>query len=160
MLCWFLPYNNANLSCCCCFVQALIHVQLFATPWTAACQAALSVTNSQSLLKFMSIESVMPSNLCHPLLLLPSILPIIRVFSNESALCIWWPSIGAASSESVLSMSIQGWFPLELTGLIALLSKRLSRVSSSTTVQKHQFFGAQPSVWSNSHSHSWLLEKP
>ena len=75
-------------------VQLLSHVQLFATPWTAGCQASLSLTNSQSLLKLMSIESVMPSNhliLCHPLLLLPLIFPSIRVFSNESVLCIRWP---------------------------------------------------------------------
>ena len=75
-------------------VQSLSRVQLFATPWTAAHQASLSITNSQSLLKLMSIKSVMPSNhliLCHPLLLLPSIFPNIRVFSNESALCISWP---------------------------------------------------------------------
>ena len=75
-------------------VQSLSRVQLFVTPWTAACQASLSITNSQSLLELMSIESVMPSNhliLCRPLLLLPSILPSIRVFSNESVLCIRWP---------------------------------------------------------------------
>ena len=74
--------------------QLLSHVQLFATPWTAARQASLSITSSQSLLKLMSSELVMPSNhliLCHPLLLLPSILPSIRVFSNDSALCIRWP---------------------------------------------------------------------
>ena len=74
-------------------VQLLNHVRLFATPWTAACQASLSITSHQSLLKLMSIESVMPSNhliLCHPLLLLPSIFPSIRVLSNESALCIKW----------------------------------------------------------------------
>ena len=77
-------------------VQSLSHVQLFATPWTAACQASLSITNSRSLLKLMSIELVMPSNhLCH-LLLLPSIFPSIRFFSNESVLCIRWPkSIGS-----------------------------------------------------------------
>ena len=75
-------------------VQSLSCVRLFTTPWTSACQASLSITNSQSLLKFMSIESVMPSNhliLCCPLLLLPSIFPSIRVFSNESVLCIRWP---------------------------------------------------------------------
>ena len=75
-------------------VQSLSHVQLFATPWTAACQASLSITSSRSLLKLMSIESVMPSNhliLCRPLLLLPSIFPSIGAFSNESALCIRWP---------------------------------------------------------------------
>ena len=77
-------------------VQSLSHVQLFTTPWTAACQASLSITNSQSLLKLMCIKSVMPSNhliFCHPLLLPPSIFPIIRVFSNESALHIRWPKI-------------------------------------------------------------------
>ena len=75
-------------------VQSLSHVQLFAVPWTAACQASLSITNSRSLLKLMSIELVMPSNyltFCHPFLLLPSIFPSIRVFSNESALRIRWP---------------------------------------------------------------------
>ena len=75
-------------------VQSLSRVRLFATPWTAACQASLSITNSRSLPKLMSIEAVMPSChliLCHPLLLLPSIFPSIRVFSNESALCIRWP---------------------------------------------------------------------
>ena len=75
-------------------VQSLSCVQLFATPWTAACQASLSITNSRSLLKLVSIEMVMPFNhliLCHPLLLLPSIFPSIRVFSNDSVLCIRWP---------------------------------------------------------------------
>ena len=75
-------------------IQSLSHVQLFVTPWTAAHQASLSITNSWSILKLMSIESVMPSNhliLCHPLLLLPSIFPRIRIFSNESVLRIRWP---------------------------------------------------------------------
>ena len=138
-------------------VQLLSHVRLFVTPWTAARQASLSITNSQSLLKLMSIELVMPSNyliLCCPFLLLPSIFPSIRVFSIESGGQI----IGA--SASVLSMNIQDWFPLGLTGLISLLSKGLSRVFSSTTIQKHQFFGTQTSLWSNSHICTWLLEKP
>ena len=81
-------------------VQLLSHVWLFATPWSKACQASLSITNSRSLLKLMSIESVMPSNyliLCHPLLLPPSIFPSIRVFSNESILCIWWPNYWSSS---------------------------------------------------------------
>ena len=91
-------------------VQSFSPVQLFVTPWTAACQASLSITNSQSLFKLMSIESVMPSNhviLCHPLLLLPSISPSIRVFSNESVLCIWWPTYW------IFSFSIQRrqWHP-------------------------------------------------
>ena len=138
-------------------------VRLFVTPWSAACQASLSFTISWSLLKLMFIESVMLSNhlvLCHPLLLMPSIFPSIRVFSNELALCIRWPKIGASASTSVLPMNIQGWFPLGFTGWISLLSKGVSRVFSSTTVQKHQFFGTQPSLWSNSHICTWVLEKP
>ena len=103
-------------------VQSLSHVSLFATPWTAACQASLSFTISQSLLKLMCIESVMPSNhliLCHPLLLLPSIFPRIRVFSNESALCIRWPkywsfsfSISPSNEYSGLISSRIDWFDL------------------------------------------------
>ena len=94
-------------------VQLLSHVRLFETQWTAACQAFLSIANSQSLLKLMSTESVMPSNhlmLCHPLLLLPSIFPSIRVFSNESILHSRWAKYWA--SASVLPMNIQDWFPL------------------------------------------------
>ena len=135
---------------------------LFATPWTAAHQASLSCTISQSLLKLMSIESMMPSNhlifYC-PFLLLPSIFLSIRVFSNESTLLIGGQSIVASASASVLPRNIQGWFPLGLTGLIFLLSKGLSRVSFSTTVWKHQFFRALPSLWSNSHILTWRLEK-
>ena len=142
-------------------VQSLSHVWLFATPWTAAHQASLSITNSQSVLKLMSIELVMPYNhliFCHPLLLLPSIFPSIRVFSNESVLCIRWPKYWSFSaSASVLSMNIQDWFPLRLTGWISLQSKGLSRVFSNTTIQKHQFFSAQLSLQSNSHIHMWLL---
>ena len=118
----------------------------------AAPQASLSFTTSQSLLKIMSIESVMLSNhliVCHPLLLLPSIFLSIRVLSNQSAL----------HSASVLPMNIQGLFPLGLIGLVSLLSKGLSRVFASTTVWKHQFFSTQPSLWSNSHTHTRLLEK-
>ena len=117
---------------------SLNRVRLFATPWTAVHQASLSITNSWNLLKLMSIESVMPSNhliLCRPLLLLPSIFPSIRAFSNESVLCIRWPNVGALASASVLIMNIQDWFPLGWTGWISLQSKRLSRVSSNTTVQ-------------------------
>ena len=144
-------------------VQSFSHVWLFVTPWTAACQAFLSFTIFRSLLKFMSINLVMPSNHLipyHPLLLEPSIFPRIRVFSNELVLCIKWPKIEASVSASVFPVNIQGWFPLGLTGLISLPSKGLSRVFSSTTVQKHQFFSAQPSIWPNSHIHTWLLEKP
>ena len=116
-----------------CSVQLLSHVQLFAIPWTAASQVSLSITNSWSLLKLMSIESVMQSKhliLCCPLLLLPSIFPRIRVFSDESG----GQSIGASASVSVIPMNIQDWFPLGWTGLISFQSKGLSRVFSNTTV--------------------------
>ena len=129
-------------------VQLLSCVWLFATPWTAACQASLSVTNSQSLLKLMSIRSVMTSNhliFCRPLLL-PSIFPSIRVFSNESVLCTRWPNIGVSASASVLPMNIQDWFPLGWIGWISLQSKGLSRIFSNITVQNHQFFSAQLSL--------------
>ena len=125
-------------------------IQLFATPWTIACQASLSITNSQSLLKFISIKSVMPSNhliLCHPLLLPPSIFPSIRVFSSESLIHIRWPKYWVSVSASVLPMNIQDWFPLGLTGWISLQSQGLSRIFSSTTVLKHQFFGSQLSLF-------------
>ena len=144
-------------------VRSFICVWLFVTPWTAAHQTSLSITNSRSLLKLMSIESVMLSNhliLYRPPLLLPSIFPSIRVFSNESILHIRWPKTGASASASVLSKNIKDWFPLRLTGWISLQSKGFSRVFSNITVQKHQFFGAQLSLWSNSHIHTWLLKNP
>ena len=96
------------------------------------------------------------SSLYSPLLLLFSIFPSIRVFSNESVLRIRWPKYWSFGLTSVLPMNIQDW----LTGLISLQSKRLSGVLSNTTVQMHQFFNAQLSLWSNSHIHKWLLEKP
>ena len=128
-------------------VQLLSHVWLFETPWTAALQASLSITNSRSLLRLMSVESVMPSNhliFCHPLLLLPSIYRSIRVFFQFFA--SGGQSIGASASASVHPMNIQYWFPLGLTGLIFLQSEGLSRVFSNTTVEKHQFFSAQLSL--------------
>ena len=104
-----------------------------------------------------SIESVIPSNhlLCHPLYLPHSVFPSIRIFSNESALHIRWPSIVVSASASVLPMNTQDWFPLGWTGWISLQSKGLSIVFSNTTVQKHQFFGAQLSSQSNSHIYTW-----
>ena len=126
---------------------------LTVTPWTAALQASLSITISRSLLKLMSTESVMPSNhliLCRPLLLPPSIFPSIRVFFNESALGIRWPRYWSFSFIISPSNEYSGLISL-LTGWISLQSKGLSRVFSNTTVQKHQFFGAQPSLCSNSH---------
>ena len=110
-----------------------------ATPWTTAHQSSLFITNSRSLLKLMSIESVLPSNhliLCHPLLLPPSIFPSIRVFSNESVLHSGGQSIRALASTSILPRNIQDWFLLGLTGLISLWSREVSRVFSNTTVQK------------------------
>ena len=143
-------YSLASCSFhCISSVQSLSCVRLVATPWTAARQASLSITNSWSLLRLMSIESVMPSNhliLYHPFLLLPSIFPSIRVFSNEPVLHIRWESTGVSASASVLPMNIQDWFPLGSTGLISLQSKGLSRVFSNTTVQKHKFFCAQLSM--------------
>ena len=136
-------------------VQLLSCVQLFATPWPAACQTSLSITNSLSLPKLMSIESVMPSNhliLCCLLLLLPSIFPSIRVFPMSQLFASGGQSIRA--SATVFPMNIQGWFPLGLTGLISLQLKELSRVFSNITVQKHHFFGAQLSSQSNSHIHT------
>ena len=128
------------------------------SPWTKACQASLPLAILRSLPKFMSIASVMPSSmvsvmpsnltLCLPLLL-PSIFPRIRVFSNESDVCIRCPKYWSFSISP--SMSIQGWFPLRLIGLISLLSKAFSRVFSSTTVWNHQFFSILPS-WSSSHN--------
>ena len=129
------------------------------TAWTAAHQASLSFTIPQSLLQLVSIELVMPSNhltLYCPFLLPPSILPSIRGFSHESALCISWPNYWSFSISP--SNDYSDWFPLGLTGFISLQSTGLSRVFSNITVQKHQFFGIQLSLWSNSHIHSWLLE--
>ena len=142
-------------------VQLLSHVQLSAIAWTAACQTFLSIAVSQSSLKLMSIESVTPSNhliLCRPLLL-TSIFPSIRVFSNESVLYIRWSKYWSFSF-SISSSNEYSGLPLGWTGWISLQSKGLSRVFSNTTVQKHQFFGAQLFLWFNSHIHTWLLGKP
>ena len=130
-------------------VQSLRRVQLFATPWTAACQASLSITNSRSPPKPMSIESVMPSKhliLCHPLLLLPSIFPSIRVFSNESTLSIRWPNYWSFSFNISPYNENPELISLEWTVWISLQSKGLTRVFSNTTVQKYQFFGTQLSL--------------
>ena len=140
-------------------------VWLFATPWTTAHQASLPITNSQSPPKPISVKSVMSSNHlipCRPLLLLPSVFPSIRVFTMRQL----FESGGQRPKYWSFSFSISpsndysGWFPLGLTALISLQSKGLSRVFSNTTVQKHQFFSTQPSLWSSSHIHTWPLEKP
>ena len=130
-------------------VQLLSCVQLFATPWIAARQASLSITNSRSSLRLPSIESVMPSShliLCRPLLLLPPNPPSIRVFSNESTLRMRWPKYWSFSFSISPSSEHQDWSPLGWTGWICLQSKGLSRVFSNTTVQKRQFFSAQLSL--------------
>ena len=119
-------------------------------------QAPLSSNISQSLLKFMSIESVIPSNhriLCCPLHFLPSIFPSIRIFSSKSAPCIRWPKYWSFSIS--LSNEYSGLISLGLTGLFSFQSKGLSRVFSSTTVQKHQFFHVHPSLCSSSHIRTW-----
>ena len=137
-------------------VQSLSRVRLFVTPWIAARQASLSITNSQSSLKLMSIELVMPSShliLCHPLLLLPPTPPSSQLFTWGGQ------SIGVSALASFLPKKSQGWSS-EWTGWISLQSKDLSRVFSNTTVQKHQFFGAQLSSQSNFHIHTCPLEKP
>ena len=145
--------SNMNIA-----VQSFSHVWLFATLWTAARQASLSITISQSLLHLMSTESMMPSNhliLCGPLLPLP--------FSESGYFSVSWlfisggQSIGASASASVLPLNIQGWSPLGWIGLISLQTlKSLLQHHSS----KAQFFGAQPFLWSKSQIHTWILEKP
>ena len=143
-------------------VQSLSRVWLFVTPWIAARQASLSITNSQSLLKLMPIESVMPSShliLCCPLLLLPPIPPSIRGFSSESTLRMRWPKYWSFSFSISPSNEHPGLISFWMDGWIFLQSKGLSRVFSNTIVQKHQFFGAQLSSQSNSHIHTELLDK-
>ena len=146
-----------------CSVQSLSRVQLFVTPWIAARQASRSITNSQSSLRLMSIESVMPSRLlilCHPLLLLPPIPPSIRVFSMSQLFAWDGQTTGVSASASFPPKNSQGGSPSEWTGWISLQSKGLSRVFFSTTVQMHQFFSTQLSSQSNSHIHTWPQEKP
>ena len=141
-------------------VQSPSRVRLYATPWTAAHQSSLSLTISPSLPKFIYFESVMPSNhliLCHPLLL-PLIFPSIRVFSNESTVCIRWPKYWSFSFSISPSKEYSGLISFKI-GLISLLSKGLSSIFSSTTVWKHQFFGILPSLLPSSHIHPWLQER-
>ena len=142
-------------------VLSLSRIWLLAIPWAAAHQASLSITNSQSLLKLMSIQSVMPSNhfiLCHPLLL-PSILPSISVLSNESVLHIRWPKYWSFRFSFSPSNDYSGLISVTIDWLISLQPKGLLR-NFNTTVQKHQFFSVQLSLSSNSHIQTWLLEKP
>ena len=139
----------------------LNRIWLFVTTWIAARKTSLPFTISQSLFKLMSIELVLPSN---HLILSPPSLPAFDLPQHESFQESWLFSsggqnTGASASASVLPMNIQGWSPLGWIGLISLQSKKLSRVFSNTIIWKHQFFSAQPSLWSNSHIHTWLLEK-
>ena len=143
----------------CSSVQSLSRVRLFATPWIAARQASFSITSSRSSLKLTSIESVMPSShliLCRPLLLLPSTLPASESFPMRQLFAWGGQCTGVSALASFLPKNTQDWSPLEWTGWISLQSKGLSRVFSNTTVQKHQFFGAQLSSQSNSHIHTRL----
>ena len=146
---------------CCCSVTNLCLT--LCDPMDSACQASLSFTISQSLLKLMSLSwwchptissSVVPFSFCLQSFPASGSFPMSRLFASRGQ------SIWASASASTLSMSTQDWFPLGLASLISLQSKGLSRVFSNTIVQKHQFFGAQLSLWSNSYIHTWLLEKP
>ena len=144
-------------------VQSLSCVQLFATPWSAACQASLSITNSKSSLKLMSI-----SWWCHPAISSSAVpfssctqyLPASESFPMSQLFAWGGQSIGVSALPSFLPNNTQGWSPLEGTSWNSLHSKGLSRVFYNTTVLKHQFFGTQLSSQSNSHIHTWPLEKP
>ena len=132
---WVLQFSQS--------VQSLSHDWLFATPWIAAHQVSLSITNFWSTLRLMSIESVMPFShliICHPLLLLPPIPPSVRVFPMSQVFAWGGQSTGVSASASLLPKNTQDWSPLGWTGWISLHSQGLSRVFSSTTVQKHQLF--------------------
>ena len=132
-------------------------------PWTTAHQPSLSITNSRSLPKPMSIELMMPSNhliFCRPLLLLPSIFSNIRVVSNESGFRIRWPKYWSLSFNISPSNEHPGLISFRMDWLDLLAVQGISRVFSNTIFQKHQFFSAQPSLYSNSHIHTWILEKP
>ena len=153
---WLIVHHHFSL------LQSFSHVQLFTTPWTTACQASLSISNSQSPHKPMSIESVMPSNhltLCCPLLLLPSIFPSIRVFSNESALHIRWPkywsrsfNISPSNEHPGLISFRMDW--LDLLAVQGTLKSLLQHHSSKASIFQHSaFFTVQL-------FHTWLLEKP
>ena len=142
-------------------VQSLSRVWLFVTPWTAARHASLSFTNSWSLLRLISIGSVMPSisSSVVPFSSCLQSFPASGSFQMSQFFASGGQRIAVSVSASVLPVNIQDWFPLGWTGWVSLLSKGLSRIFSNTTVQKDQFFGVQPSLWSNSHIHTWLLEK-
>ena len=138
---------------------SLSHFWLFSNPWSAACQASLSFTISHSWfnscpLSWWSHPTISP---CHRPLLMPSVFPSIRVFSDESALCIRWPKYWSFSFGISPSNEYSGLIFFRID-LFYLAVQALSRIFSNTTVQKHQFFNAQPSLWSNSYIHTWLLD--
>ena len=158
--CYFLTYIPISSVQ---FSSVTSRVRLFVTPWIAAHQALLSIINSRSSLKLMSIESVMPSShliLCRSLLPLPQSLPASGSFPMSQLFAWGGQSIGVSASASLLPKNTQDWSPLEWIGWTSLQSKGLSGVFSNTTVQKHQFFGAQLSSQSNSHIHTRPQEKP
>ena len=151
-------HNSSQYTIIVVVVWSLSHVWLSVTPWTIAQQASLSFTLSWSLLKLTATEPGMLSShllLCHSSPFALNLSPVSQLFASSGGQCI-----GASALASVLPMNIQGWLLLGLSGLICLLSKGLSRVLSSTTIWKHQFFSAKPSLRSNSHICIWLLEKP
>ena len=163
MLAWesvlFYGQNSIWLSS----IQLLSRVRLFEIPWTAACQTSLSITNSRGLLKLMAIESVMPSNhliLCRPLLLPPSIFPSIRAFSKESVLHIRWLKYWSFSFSISPFDENSGLISFRIDGLDLFAVQGTLKSLLQTTIRKHQFFCTQPSLWSNSYIHTWLLEKP
>ena len=145
-----------DLFCCCSVTQSC---QPFATPWTAARQDTLSITNSWSLLKLMSIESVMPSNhliLCGPLLLMLSIFPSIRVFSKELALQIRWPKYWSISLSISPSNEYSGLISFRIDWFDLLAIQGTHKSLLQTKIQKYQFIGTQPSLWSNSHMTTYM----
>ena len=155
--------QSSSTKCSVQFSSVAQSCPILANPWTTACQASLSITNSQNLFKLMFLKSVMPSKhriFCHPLLLLPSIFPSIRVFSMSQLFASGGQTIGVSASASVLPMNTQAWSPLGWTRWISSQPKGLSRFFSNTTVQKHQFISISFLHKSNSHIHIWLLEKP
>ena len=148
--------------CCVVAAQSLSHVWLFATPWTAEHQTSLSFTISESLLKLTSIELVMPSNhliLCYPLLLCLQSFPASGSFLRSQIFTSGGQSIGVSASASVSPMTMQGWFPLGLTGLIFFWSKALSRIFFNTTVKSINS-SVLSLLYGPTHIHTWLLKKP
>ena len=138
-------------------MQSLSCIWLFVTPWTAARQASLEFAQTHVYWVNDTIQPSYPSAI--PFSSCPQSFPSSGSFQMSQLFASSGQIIGSSASASVFPMNIQGWFPLRLTGLISLVSNGLSRVFSSTTIQKHQFFGAQFSLWSTSHIHTWLLEK-